>query len=229
MQNKYANRSRISEAKFREIVKYFALDLTAQQIATLSGISRNTINRYLKEMRRKIYAYCCDITPITEGEIEIDESYFGPRRVRGKRGRGAGNKTIVFGLLKRDGKVYTQIVPDVKAETLLPIIRGYASDQVAINSDGFKSYDGLVDMGYKKYYRVHHSKNEFVRGRSHVNGIENFWGFAKSRLAKFNGVKREVFELHLKECEFRFNLRDNQDKYKEFLKVFRKYPLFEWL
>jgi transposase-like protein len=63
----------------------------------------------------------------------------------------------------------------------------------------------LVDLGYKKHYRVIHSENEFVRGKQHVNGIESFWSYTKRRLAKFNGIKKENFALHLKECEFRFN------------------------
>jgi transposase-like protein len=226
MKNKYAVHSKISEAKFREIIKCFALDLTATQITTLTGLNRNTINRYLMEMRRKIYDYCVDIQRIECGEVEVDESYFGPRRVRGKRGRGAGNKTVVFGLLKRNGKVYTHIVPNAKADTLLPLIRKHADEKVIINSDGWGSYDGLVDMGYKKHYRVNHGQNEFVRGKQHVNVIEGFWGFAKHRLVKFNGIKRDIFDLHLKECEFRFNLRGGGDVYHELLKLFRKYPLF---
>ena len=226
MKNKYAIGSKISERKFREIVRYFSLDLTATQIAILAGLNRNTINRYLMEMRRKIYAYCLDIQRIECGEIEVDESYFGPKRVRGKRGRGAGGKVKVFGLLKRNGNVYTHIVSDVTAKTLLPLIRKHASEDVIINTDGYRSYDGLVDLGYKKHYRVKHCQNEFARGNKHVNGIESFWGFAKNRLVKFNGVDREVFDLHLKECEFRFNLRGEKDIYQEMLKLFRKNPLF---
>ena len=210
-QNRYVKSSRISEKKFRELIKYFSLDLDATKISFFTGLNRNTVNRYLMEIRKTIHSHCLKISPITEGEIEVDESYFGPKRTKGKRGRGAGNKTIVFGLFKRNGKVYTQIVPYAKKETLLPLIRGYAGSEVSINSDGWRAYDGLVDMGYKKHYRVNHGNNEFVRGKSHVNGIEGFWGFAKHRLVKFNGIRKEVFDLHLKECEFRFNLRGGGD------------------
>jgi transposase len=226
MKNKYVNCSRISEAKFREVVRYFALDLTATQIAILSGLNRNTINRYLTEMRRIIYNHCIEIQKIEVGEIECDESYFGPRRVKGKRGRGAGGKTIVFGLFKRNGKVYTHIVPNAKAETLLPLIRSHADEEVIVNTDGWASYDGLVDMGYKEHYRVNHGDNEFVRGNRHVNGVEGFWGFAKHRLIKFCGVNKDIFDYYLKECEYRFNLRGGGDIYHELLKLFRKNPLF---
>ena len=104
------------------------------------------------------------------GQIEVDESYFGARRVRRKCGRGARDKTIVFGLLKRGDKVYTEIVSDCKGVTLQRIIKGKDSIDSVIHSDGWRGYNGLVDFGYKKHCRVHHSKNEFARGNSHING-----------------------------------------------------------
>ncbi len=130
-----------------------------------------------------------------------------PRRVRGKRGRGAGGKTIVFGLLKRADCVYTEIVPNASKATLQAIIRGRIDPGSVVNTDGWRGYDGLVDLGIDKHFRVNHGNNEFVRGAHHVNGIESFWSFAKRRLAKFNGVPTKTFALHLKECEFRFNHR----------------------
>jgi transposase len=63
----------------------------------------------------------------------------------------------------------------------------------------------LCDFDYKKHFRVHHSKNEFVRGNSHINGIESFWGYVKNRLVKFKGMNKSMFNLYLKVCEFRFN------------------------
>jgi transposase len=82
-------------------------------------------------------------------------------------------------------------------------------------------YDGLVDLDYRKHYRVNHGQNEFARGKSHINGIENFWGLAKVRLAKFLGMHRQTFYLHLKESEFRFNHRYN-DLYAKMLSLFRR-------
>ena len=223
MKNKYIIRSRISEKKFREIVLYFSKDFTADMSSDLSGISRNTVNRIYQKMRERLIEECRE-TSSQNGDIEIDESYFGPTRVRGKRGRGAGNKTIVFGLLKRGGKVFTQIVPDAKAKSLVPIIRGKIDAGSTIHSDGWRSYDGLVDYGYEKHYRVHHGKNEFVRGKKHINGIESFWSYAKRRLRKFNGIKKEKFNLHLKETEFRFNYR-KENLYAKILKILRNNPL----
>lgn len=123
MKNKYAYRSRISEAKIRQLVKLFSVDLTASQIAELSGVNRNTVNRYVTAFRERIARYCEAESPV-KGEVEVDESYFGARRVRGIRGRGARGKTIVFGLFKRNDNVYTEIVPDCSRATLQGIIRG---------------------------------------------------------------------------------------------------------
>ncbi len=223
MKNKYIKVSHISEPKFREIVRLFSEDLSATQIANLTKLNRNTVNRYLMLFRERIVRICEETSPLS-GEVEVDESYFGASRVRGKRGRGARGKTIVFDLLKREGKVYTEIVPDVTKATLQGIIRGKVDPDSIIHSDGWRGYHGLVDVGYDKHFRVHHGKNEFVRGNSHINGIESFWSYAKIRLVKFHGMDKRTFNLHLKECEFRFNNR-GEDLYKILLKIFRKSPL----
>jgi len=223
IRNRYVKRSRISEAKFRALVRYFSLDLDAHKIAFLTRLNRNTVNRYLLLIRKRIAELCERSSPF-QGEIEIDESYFGARRVKGKRGRGASGKTTVFGILQRGGSVYTEIVPDCARKTLLAIIRGRIEPDSIIHSDHWRGYSGLVDLGYKKHYRVHHGKNEFASGKRHINGIESFWSYAKRRLTKFHGVPRSTFYLHLKECEFRFNDR-NQNIYKNILKMVRENPL----
>ena len=89
---------------------------------------------------------------------------------------------------------------------------------------GWRGYDGLVDIGLEKHFRVNHGNNEFVRGSNHVNGIESFWSYAKHRLAQFHGIRKDKFELHLKETEFRFNHR-HLDLYKTLLRLLRDQPL----
>lgn len=221
--NRYYRRSRIAEKQFRRLIKAFAMDLTATDSAELTGLSvRSTNDIYLK-LRRRIAEHCEAQSPF-RGEVEIDESYFGPKRVRGKRGRGAGNKTIVFGVLKRDDCVYTQIVPDVKKTTLRKAIRGKVDLDTIIHSDGWPGYDGLVDVGYARHLRVNHGDDQFVDGRSHINGIESFWSYAKHRLARFHGVARHTFYLHLKETEFRFNHRRG-NLYQAVLKLLRERPI----
>ena len=222
MKNRYCYRSRITEAKFRGIIKYFSLDLEAEKIAKLTKISRPTINKIVTKVRERIAEHC-ENTTRESGVFEVDESYFGAKRVRGKRGRGASGKMIVFGLLKRDGKVYTQIVKNVSRSELMPIIKGKILEGSTVNSDGFRAYDSLILNGYM-HHRVYHSKDEFARGKSHVNGIESFWGIAKVRLAKFRGIHKSHFYLHLKECEFRFNCR-NQNIYYTLLTILKSKPL----
>ena len=224
MTNKYIFRSKISERKFREIIRLFSLDIEATKIAALTGVSRRTITKIEKGVRERM-AECCEAdSPFDAGEVEIDESFFGARRVRGIRGRGARGKRIVFGLIKRHGKVYTQVVTNCSAATLMPIIRDRVNERSEVFTDGFSAYDGLVDAGYKKHHRVFHGANEFANGRKHINGIENFWGLAKARLAKFRGIHKSTFYLHLKECEFRFNHR-HENLYRLLLKIIKNQPL----
>lgn len=222
--SRYLSRARVSDHRIRQLVRYFALDLEAVKVAKLTGLNRKTVDRYLRVLREQMALECAAVAPFSgDGEVEVDESYFGPRRVRGRRGRGAYGKTIVFGVLKRGGKVYTEIVPNVSRKTLTEIISGRVDPGHAVHSDGFPSYDGLVDLGYRKHYRIHHDRDEFARGTSHINGIEGFWGFAKSRLSRFRGVHCSTFYLHLKECEWRYNHR-TEELYPLMLELLRKRP-----
>ena len=176
--NRYYSRSKISEAKFRSIIRFFAMDFTATDTAQLTNISVRSINSIFIKIRKKIALECEKISPFNS-VIELDESYFGARRIRGKRDRGASGKTIVFGLLKHEGNVYTEIVPDCSKATLQGIIRGHVDLESVINTDGWRGYDGLVDIGFNKHLRVNHGNNEFACGDRHINGIESFWGYAK--------------------------------------------------
>ncbi len=223
VKNRYYKRSRISEAKFRQLIRCFSMDFTATDTAILTQISIRSVNTIFLKVRRRI-AQTCELESPLLGAVEVDESYFGARRVRGKRGRGAYGKTIVFGLLKRQGKVYTEIVPDCSKATLQAVTRGHIESDSVIHSDGWRGYDGLVDIGFDKHLRVNHSANEFASGERHINGIESFWSYAKRRLAKFNGVPTGTFYLHLKETEFRFNHR-RDNLYLAILKLLRLNPL----
>ena len=209
-------RSRITKRKIRQILRLFSVDVNAVQIAELTGVNRNTVNRYLKIIRTLIAQYCEQQSPFS-GIVEVDESYFGSRHVKGKRGRGASGKTIVFGIYKRNGKVYTRIVPDVSRASLQAVIKGKVTLDSVIHSDHWKAYNGLVDVGYMKHYRINHSI-EYANAITHINGIESFWSFAKTRLSKFRGMNKQTFYLHLKESEFRFNFR-HENLYKLLLKL----------
>jgi len=224
MNNKYFFRAKISDDKFRTVLRLFCLDIEAKKTAEFTGLNRVTINNIYNKLRGRIAQLCEAESPFINGEVELDESYFGARRVRGIRGRGAKGKIPVFGMLKRGDKVYTLVVKNCSASELLPIVKGKADTDAVIYSDGFKTYDGLVNYGYKKHYRVKHGENEFADGHNHINGIENFWGLCKVRLSKFRGVHKHTFYLHIKECEFRYNYR-NKNIYLILLKELRKNKL----
>lgn len=203
---------RITQTKANKILKCFTSDISATQTAKIVGVNRNTVNDWFNGFREKILEYQERENGSFHREVELDESYFGGTRKklhakdRRKRGRGAENKVPVFGIKKRDdGRVYTQVIKNASKQELLPIIRKLVvKNNTTVYTDKWKSYDGLVLDGYK-HKRINHSKEYSNRKGTHVNGIENFWSFAKRRLAKFNGVSRKTFLLHLKECEFRYN------------------------
>jgi len=211
---KYA---KISEKLIKKILKYFCLELTAVQTAKLLNLNRRTIDRYYKIFREEIAKYQEDNLRKFSGEIEIDESYFGSRHRGDKRGRSTERKIPVVGILKRNGQVYTQIIPDASRRTLMPIIANLVEKSRSnVYTDKWKSYDGLVLNGYK-HYRINHSK-EFARDNNHINGIESFWSYVKRKMRKHNGVPRNKFYLYLKEAEFRFNHR-NDNIYNLLLKI----------
>jgi transposase-like protein len=223
MKNKYLKVAKISEAKFRVLVDCFSEDIAATQAARLSRVNRNTAQRIYTLLRHRILSLASEENKPFIGEVEVDESYFGARRVRGKRGRGASGKTPVVGLLKRNGKVFVEVVKDCSRKELLPVIKGQVMEDSTVYTDGWKAYDSLVREGYK-HHRVHHHKNEFARGKNHVNGIESFWSYVKFRMTKLRGVKREKFVTHLLESAWRFNHK-KENIYLLLLKNLRENPL----
>ena len=196
---------RISKKQADQILNCFCLDIDATRTSFLAGVNRNTANTWFGRFRLAISKFQKAEREKLCGIIELDESYFGGVRKRGcpgKRGRGT-NKQPVFGILERSGRVYTEIVDDCSAKSLLKIVKEKVSQNSLIQTDKWRGYDGLVHMGYNRHFRINHSKRFCEKG-VHINGIEAFWSFTKRRLTKFNGVKKN-FLLHLKECEWRWN------------------------
>lgn len=201
--NMNLKRSKLTKKQLLKILEHFVAGTTARTAAGLLELNRNTVTLYYHRLRELI-AKKLDLNITFEGEIEVDESYFGGTR-KGKRGRGAGNKTPVFGLLKRGGKVHAEVIPNAKSETLIPIIKEKVVPDSIVYSDSFKSYNAL-DVSEFKHFRINHSEL-FAENNNHINGIENFWNQAKRHMRKFNGIPKKNFRLFLKECEWRFNFR----------------------
>lgn len=206
-------RRRISNQKYSIILRSFVADITSSKASLIAGVNRKTADRYFNMfrtlIRRNAIEERCAIQ--LDNGTEVDESYFGPRRVRGKRVRGAKGKIVVFGLLKRNGRVYCQIIPKAEKRVLMPIIRKVVQSGADIYSDGWKSYNALGVYGYN-HKKVKHSEDEFARSDgAHINGVESFWSWTKRRLNKFNGISKRHFSQYLLESEWRFNHRDTME------------------
>ena len=225
--NKYLFRSRISERRFRGLLRMFAVDITADRAAALAGVNHKTAADIYRLLRLRM-AELAQVGCPFRGVVEVDESYFGPTRTRGHKGRGNPRKVPVFGILERGGRVHCQIVRNCSKATLQALIKGQVELAAEITTDGFKSYDGLVEAGFSKHHRINkyygRDKVRFSENGVHINGIESFWSYAKRRHAKFNGLRRTSFPTFLKETEFRFNTRD-QNLYKVLLRSCRTNPL----
>ena len=204
-------RSRLSQFKQNRLIEHFVAGTPARCAADLVGVNFKTAVYYFHRLREIICLATGEDTPFT-GEVELDESYFGGTR-KGKRGRGAAGKVPVFGILKRGGKVYTQVIPDAKSHTLLPIIRENIQPDSIVYTDCWRGYNVLDVSGFK-HYRINHSK-VFAKEKNHINGIENFWNQAKRHMRKFNGIPVKHFPLFLKECEWRFNNPDPKSQLRQ--------------
>jgi len=204
MTKRLVPRSKLTNRQLGQLIDFFALEVPAVKAARVVGINRHSAERIYQVIRRHLAWHCEQSSPL-RGEVEADESYFGGHR-KGLRGLGAAGKVAVFGLLKRRGKVYTTPVPNVTRETLRAVIRRKVPRGTTIYSDQFSAYDGLITQGYR-HYRINHGQGFAPSQRRHINGIENFWGYAKTKLKRYYGIPRTQFFLYLKEMEFRFNHR----------------------
>ena len=194
-------RSRLSGRISGRLIEHFVAGTPARTAGELVGVNRNTAISFYHRVRHVIAEQMPSVEMFT-GEVEVDESYFGGYR-RGIRGRGAAGKVAVFGILKRNGMVYAQILSDTKTKTLKGIIDSQVRPDSIVYTDGLSSYK-ILDVSEFKHYRINHLKR-YVDGHNHINGIENFWNQSKRHLRKYNGIPRKHFWLYLKECEFRFN------------------------
>jgi len=141
---------------------------------------------------------------ILKGELEADDAYFGGKR-KGKRGRGAGGKTIIYGVLERGGKVSVSIVQDVSGESRMTETVKRVRRGSIVYTDKWRGYDSLMFCGYK-HLNID-QRYKFKQGKVYINRIEGFWSFAKERLIKHHGISRKKFLYYIKEMEWRYNNR----------------------
>ncbi len=209
MKNKYVCRSKISENKFRKIIRYFALDLDSQKIAALTSLNRNTVNRYLIRIRERIYTVCVHRSPFDQHPLALLEATNG--------------KAPIFGLKQEGRQVRTDLIPVQSAARLRQCLRSNGNGGPLCLPERWAGYDGIVDMESRRLYgltELGKADDDKACGRV----IEDFLGFTQQRMFRIRLAVTDRFGLHLKECEFRFNHRD-EDLYQLLLKMFREKPL----
>lgn len=202
---RWLGKLKISAIDWLWIIKLFELELSTRKIARQVSISYPTVLKAVDLIRRSIVIENKGGRYLIEGEVEMDEAYFGGKR-KGKRGRGAGHKIPVFGILERQGVVQVEVLPNVSAQSLLNLTVKKVRRGSIVYTDKFRGYDALMFCGYR-HLRIDHQK-VFSFGKVYINGLEGFWSYAKERLIKHHGVSIQKFPLYLKEMEFRYNHRN---------------------
>jgi transposase-like protein len=195
------------------------MEQNSNSIIERTRFERRRVFRALTKIRLVLAK---DVPDIFSGTVEVDETYVGGQwknkrksiRDHGtKRGRGT-KKQPVFGILCRNGQVWAEVVDDVGAETLQPLISRKVSTGSTICSDTWKAYTGIAARGYV-HRLVNHGERQYSDGKgNHINGLEGFWGFLKRKLASKGGITNQKLPLYLAEYIWRYNHRNDSDKIK---------------
>lgn len=199
--------------------------------STRHGVSAKELQRQLGvtykcawRMGHEIRKHMADVDgePPLSGSVEIDETMIGGKR-KGKRGRGAEGKTVLLGMMQRDGDVITKVVPNVRRATLHPIIAENVAEGSQIHTDELASYAHLSGHGYE-HKTVQHGAGQYVDGDTHVNSMEGYWSNLKKGITSTHiHVSGKHLEKYAKEFEYRFNSRENPDQmFPELISSFRK-------
>jgi len=148
----------------------------------------------------------------SSGHVEIDETYVGGKRKgKGQMGK-KSHRTIVMGILERDGAVKASIVSNVQAKTLLPIVQSKVKAGTTISTDELSSYRTLVKYGFV-HGTVDHGDGEYVSGIHHTNSIEGFWSHLKRGIrSTHTSVSRKHLQKYVNEFAFRYNNRKEPAK-----------------
>ena len=177
---------------------------SAKELQRITGVTYKTAWRMFKQIRT---LFSEDTIPLN-GQVEVDESYFGGVR-RGKRGRGAEGKTAVIGIVQRQGHIAASVVSDVKSSTVMPLIKKNVARTAVVYTDEFHSYDRLPQAGYR-HERVEHSTKVYVKGDAHTNTAEGFWSLAKRGISGvYHAVSPKYLQSYLNEYAFRYNHRND--------------------
>lgn len=176
--------------------------VSAKELQRQLGVTYKCAWRMGHEIRK--HMSFVDGDEILDGDVEVDETYIGGKK-KGKRGRGADGKTILFGMLDRDGDLMVKVVPNTKGSTLKPLISDNVEKGSTVHSDEWPAYNGLEKSGFV-HKRCNHADKQYSVNGSHVNTLEGFWGRLKQSI---NGTHVHVSKEHLQkyanEFEYRYN------------------------
>jgi transposase len=222
--NRYYRRARLSERKFRDIVRCFAIDLNASDTARMTGISTRSVNPIFLKLRERIAEQveqhsvfkelpeqpCCNVVALP---LPQDAT------------RATDRVPLLFGFHWRDEKVFTELVPERESRVLHALINGrrYPCDLIG-PQDWNSRYHGLADLGRGRYLRLQCDASGSPPNVNAPHGLDAFWGFARRRLEQFRGFHRHTLDLHLKETEYRFN-HSRDSLYPDLLATLREQPL----
>lgn len=180
--------------------------VAARELQRHIGVTLKTAWR----MQTKIKDMMRELPEFMDGEVEADETVIGGKK-KGKRNRGrvAKGKTIVFGVVKRKGKVQAAVVPDVKAATLMPHFRDNVAKGTKVMTDELASYKTVTRVLDLEHDTVIHGKGQYAkRNGTHTNTIENFWSQLKRSIdGTYHVVSPKYLPLYLAEFAFRYNHR----------------------
>ena len=222
MKNRYLKGAHLSERKVRELIKLFAEDLTATQIANITGISRITVNAYFKLIRTHVAKFCEESNPLhySNGIITFHASENGIEATDG-----VASKKSFYGIYKNDEAIHTDKIANIDAEWMYDWLKGKTEgDQEFIERNRLNRYSGIADFNSIRLHRMNEAGSGLTRGKTHVDEIDIFWGMLKSRLIKFRGLNSGTLYLHVKETEFRYNYREN-DLFEMLMEILHKQPL----
>lgn len=177
-----------------------------------NGVSAKELERHLGVTYKTAWRMARQIRKLMEdggdplsGDIEVDETYIGGKRKVAQR---FNNKSVVFGMVERNGSVKSTHVKSSGSRVLLPVIVRDVTPQSSIYSDEWGAYRKLPAYGYS-HTTVNHSKLEYVRGTAHTNTIEGYWSQLKRSIdGTYHSVSPKYLQNYLNEFSFRYNLRD---------------------
>lgn len=224
MKNKYLKGAHLSERKVRELLKLFCEDLTATQIANITGISRITVNAYFKLIRTHIARFCEEKNPLhyQNGNVVFLPMENGTSLPTDKNGKSV--RKAFYGIFKRDEQIYTNKMPCIETNWLYDWMKGRVeAEPEVVEKYHLNTYSGIADFNNVRLLRLN-GANGTAKGRSQIDEIDLFWGMLKARLVKFRGLNGNTLFLHVKETEFRYNYRDS-DIFDLLLDILHKQPL----